>query len=145
MQFHLQLHELSDVCVRYRSSFTINYRALFPDECLGKRKAIRSTPVGEWMFLQVQKLSSGHSGSECWAECSDLGLLVAGILFGEEFPLFGSPLAAKLSIAVEGLVWSCCESYPDALDNPEMPFGSETCKRGVVLDDLWGQWRQIRV
>lgn len=86
MQFHLQLHELSDVCVRYRSSFTINYRALFPDECLGKRKAIRSTPVGEWMFLQVQKLSSGHSGSECWAECSDLGLLVAGILFGEELP-----------------------------------------------------------
>ena len=60
MQFHLQLHELSDVCVRYRSSFTINYRALFPDECLGKRKAIRSTPVGvdvssgpetiEWTF-----------------------------------------------------------------------------------------------
>lgn len=61
---------------------------------------------------------------------------MAEILFGEEFPLFGSVLAAKLSISAEGLVWSCCESYPDALDTPEMPFGSETCKWGGVLDTL---------
>ena len=122
MQFHLQLHELSDVCVRYRSSFTINYRALFPDECLGKHKAIRSTPVGEWMFLQVQKLSSWHSGSECWAELQWFGSLGGRDFIWRRVALFGPPLAAKLSISVEGLVWSCCESYPDALDTPEMPF-----------------------
>ena len=61
---------------RYRSSFTINYRALFPDERLSFREMDLWDLEGPSAF-QVQKLSGGHPWSQCGAKCCDLGCLAA--------------------------------------------------------------------